>query len=59
LAILLIVFGQFNQLQLTRQQLVGTLHTMHWQWIYAQNLSEMSIYEVTHNLNVTWYKLLS
>jgi len=30
---------------------------MHWQWIYSQKSSKMSIYEVTHNENVTWYKV--
>ena len=38
---------------------VGTPYTMHWQWIYAQNLSEMSIYKVTRNENVIWYNLVT
>ena len=51
-------FGSFD-IEWPNNEHVGALIIMHGQQqIYAQDPSEMSIYKVMHNENVTWYNLL-
>ena len=43
--------------KMIRNMLVDSFMSMHWQWSYVGNPSEVNIYQVMCNENLTWYKL--